>query len=132
MSDTGINTASNCMRLRIRFSRKVKILYTQYSIKSWGKLNFLQTDQIPYYNYLKEVFLENDGYKLYWDSVHTDLPFASNIPDVILVNKLSRKIILIVVAIVNISNLLNNYDKIIKYTSWTHKSRYSEKPRIYR
>uniref|UniRef100_A0A6P7FWF2 Uncharacterized protein LOC114334905 n=1 Tax=Diabrotica virgifera virgifera TaxID=50390 RepID=A0A6P7FWF2_DIAVI len=71
-----------------------------------NKLGLLQTDHLPYYQYVPDRMLENDNYKLYWDrTVLTDQTVAHNRPDLILFNKLTRQTTLIEVAIPNNNNL---------------------------
>uniref|UniRef100_A0A6P7H095 Uncharacterized protein LOC114342846 n=1 Tax=Diabrotica virgifera virgifera TaxID=50390 RepID=A0A6P7H095_DIAVI len=90
-----------------------KILHQELA----NKLGLLQTDHLPYYQYVPDRMLENDNYKLYWDrTVLTDQTVAHNRPDLILVNKLTRQTTLIEVAIPNNNNLrVKRNEKIAKY-----------------
>ncbi|CAG9836289.1 unnamed protein product [Diabrotica balteata] len=90
-----------------------KILHQEIA----SKLGLLQTNHLPYYQYVPESILENDNYMLYWDrTVLTDQTVAHNRPHLVLVNKLTRQTTLIDVAIPNSNNLRVKYnEKIAKY-----------------
>ncbi|XP_050514746.1 uncharacterized protein LOC126889989 [Diabrotica virgifera virgifera] len=90
-----------------------KILHQEIAIK----LGLLQTEHLPYYQYVPESMLEDGNYKLYWDrTVLTDQTVAHNRPDLVLVNKLTRQTTLIDVAIPNNNNLRSKFtEKIAKY-----------------
>ena len=89
------------------------------------KLNLLGAAKVPYYNYSPAPVLENEQHKLYWDrTVLTDQRVSNNRPDLILIDKISRKTTLIDVAIPNNNNLrAKQNEKITKYRDLEHRIR---------
>jgi hypothetical protein len=61
---------------------------------------------MPYYKYIPNTILENETIKLYWDtSLITDKTIHNNRPDITLVDKLSKTVYFIDIAIPNNHNL---------------------------
>jgi hypothetical protein len=73
---------------------------------------------MPYYKYIPNTILENETFKLYWDrSLITDKTIHNNRPDITLVDKLSKTVYFIDIAITNNHNLNAKYaGKLIKYS----------------
>ena len=82
-------------------------------------LNYLLIKETsPYYKYNPTSVLENKNYKLYWDrSVLIDKTVAHNTPDIVLVNRRSKVVYFIDIAIPNTTNMnITHAEKIRKYT----------------
>ena len=78
----------------------------------------LAKEKLPYYKYEPPPVLENSRSKLYWDrSMITDRTIRANKPDIVLFDKVGKKIILFDVAVPLNHNLQSTYNtKIEKYT----------------
>jgi hypothetical protein len=60
----------------------------------------------PYYKYTPANVLENDNFKLYWNhSIITDKTIPSNRPDITFMNKTTKSIFLIDIAVPNTHNV---------------------------
>jgi len=63
-------------------------------------------DKSPYYKYTPASVLENENFKLYWNrSILTDKTIPLNRPDTTLMNKKTKNIFLIDIAVPNTHNL---------------------------
>jgi hypothetical protein len=73
---------------------------------------------MPYYKYIPNPILENEIIKLYWDrSLITDKTIHNNRPDRTLVDKVSKIVYFVDIAIPNNHNLLAKYaEKLAKYS----------------
>lgn len=96
-----------------RHDAVAKILHQELALK----LQLLQKEKTQHYKYTPEPVLENDDFRLYWDrTILTDQTVAHNRPDLVLVDKKTKKTTLIEVAIPNTSNLIPKHaEKIAKY-----------------
>ena len=73
---------------------------------------------MPYYQYTPTTILENQQYKLYWDTtIHTDKTIKYNRPDITFTDKKEKTTYLIDISIPNDTNITQKYkEKIEKYT----------------
>ncbi|CAH1098853.1 unnamed protein product [Psylliodes chrysocephalus] len=85
--------------------------------QSLACLHGLLSEEIPYYKYEPSPVLENSTHKLYWDrSVLTDRTIVHNRPDIIIVDKSRKRVLLIDIGIPNGHNILTYYaEKEAKY-----------------
>jgi hypothetical protein len=90
-----------------------KIIHQKLAYK-YGLLNKM----MPYYKYIPNTILENETIKLYWDrSLITDKTIRNNRPDITLVDKLSKTVYFIDIAMPNNHNLHAKYaEKLAKYS----------------
>jgi hypothetical protein len=73
---------------------------------------------MPYYEYIPNTILGNEIIKLYWDrSLITDKTIHNNRPDITLIDKVSKTVYFIDIAIPNNHNLHAKYaEKLAKYS----------------
>jgi hypothetical protein len=73
---------------------------------------------MPYYKYIPNNILENETIKLYWDrSLITDKTVHNNRPDITLIDKVSKTVYFIDIAIPNNHNLHAKYaEELAKYS----------------
>ena len=78
----------------------------------------LENNTMPYYKYTPTTIIENEQYKLCWDTtIHTDKTIKYNRPDITLTNKKEKTTYLIDISIPNNTNITQKYkEKIEKYT----------------
>jgi hypothetical protein len=77
----------------------------------------LLSSRTPYYKYSPTSVLENREYKIYWDrSILSDRTVVHNRPDITMVDKVNKSVILIDIAVPESRNLQSTYNgKITKY-----------------
>ncbi|XP_017758216.1 PREDICTED: autophagy-related protein 16-1-like [Eufriesea mexicana] len=85
--------------------------------------NNTKQDYTPYCKYTPTAIIENEEYKLYWDTtIHTDKTINHNRPDFTLMKKKEKKTYLIDIVIPNDANIEQKYkEKIEKYTPLAQK-----------
>ena len=78
---------------------------------------------MPYYQYTPTTIIENQQYKLYWDTtIHTDKRRKYNRPDITFTNKKGKTTCLIDISIPNDTNITQKYkEKIEKYTPFAQE-----------
>jgi len=82
-----------------------------------GRSSWVDWKKIPYYKYTPANVLENDNFKLSWNSsILTDKIVSFNRPDITFINKKTKNIFLIDIAVSNTHNLVKTItDKQNKY-----------------
>ncbi|XP_015186482.1 PREDICTED: uncharacterized protein LOC107071743 [Polistes dominula] len=78
----------------------------------------LENTTTPYYKYTPTTIIDNEKYKLYWDTtLHTDKTVKYNRPDITFTNKEDKTTYLIDISVPNDINITQKYrEKIEKYT----------------
>ncbi|KAG6455661.1 hypothetical protein O3G_MSEX009336 [Manduca sexta] len=101
-----------------RHNLVAKIIHQQITLR-YG----LVSSEVPYYQYIPQPVLENDHATLYWDrSIITDRTIVANKPDIVIVDRLSRRAILVDVTIPHDDNLVKaEKDKMSKYLDLAHE-----------
>lgn len=117
-SETIQHVTSGCQQLAAtdyteRHNSVCKIIHQELVLKC----DLSSEPRKRYYEYQPEPVLENSEYKLYWDrTILTNRSVQYNRPDITLVNKRSKEVFLIDVAIPNANNLQSKHsEKIEKY-----------------
>lgn len=77
----------------------------------------------PYYQYVPQPVLENSRVTLYWDrSVITDRTIIANRPDIVIIDRSTRKAVLVDITIPHDGNLIKaEIDKLSKYQDLAHE-----------
>lgn len=95
-----------------RHNQVARIIHQQLALKY-----SLVSTEVPYYRYMPEAVLQNDHATLYWDrSIITDRTIVANKPDIVLIDRSTRKAILVDIAVPHDVNLVKaENDKQTKY-----------------
>lgn len=82
-----------------------------------AKQNSFTSETIPYYKYNPKTILDNETHTIYWDrQIITDHQITANKPDITIINKISKTIVIVDVAIPLNKNVQKTYaTKINKY-----------------
>uniref|UniRef100_A0A2A4JL63 Reverse transcriptase zinc-binding domain-containing protein n=1 Tax=Heliothis virescens TaxID=7102 RepID=A0A2A4JL63_HELVI len=114
---------SGCSRLANgeylhRHNQVAKIIHQQLALQY--KLVDLE---VPYYKYAPDPVLENDHVTLYWDrSIITDRTIVANKPDIVVIDRLARRAMIVDVAVPHDENLVKaEKEKQIKYLDLAHE-----------
>ena len=105
-----------------RHNQVAKIIHLELA----QKYNLI-ANPLPYYKYNPEAVLENATYILYWDRpVQTDRTVDYNRPDLLLIDKVNKKAIIIEVAVPLCHNLeTTERHKITKYENLAYDLRHT-------
>ena len=78
--------------------------------------------EVPYYKYVPDPVLEKDHVTLYWDrSIITDRTIVANKPDIVVIDRSARRVMIIDVTIPHDENLMKaEKEKHIKYLDLAH------------
>ena len=116
---------SSCSRLANgeylhRHNQVARIIHQQLALKYK-----LVESEVPYYKYVPDPVLENDHVKLYWDrSIITDRTIVANKPDIVMMDRSARRVMIIDVTIPHDENLVKaEKEKQIKYLDLAHEVR---------
>ena len=83
----------------------------------------LVESEVPYYKYVPDPVLEKDHVTLYWDrSIITDRTIVANKPDIVVIDRSARRVMIIDVTIPHDENLVKaEKEKQIKYLDLAHE-----------
>lgn len=114
---------SGCSRLANgeylhRHNQVAKIIHQQLALKYK-----LVDSEVPYYKYVPDPVLENDHVTLYWDrSIITDRTIVANKPDIVVIDRLARRTMIVDITIPHDENLVKaEKEKQIKYLDLAHE-----------
>ncbi|CAH2108107.1 unnamed protein product [Euphydryas editha] len=101
-----------------RHNQVARIIHQQLALR-YG----LVENELPYYRYNPTPFLENSHALLYWDrSIITDRFIAANKPDIVLVDRSTRRAIIVDITIPHDDNLVKaEKEKLSKYLDLAHE-----------
>ncbi|CAB3220135.1 unnamed protein product [Arctia plantaginis] len=79
--------------------------------------------ELPYYKYVPDPVLENGRATLYWDRpIITDRTIVANKPDIVVIDRLERRAMIVDITIPHDDNLLKaEKDKQVKYLDLAHE-----------
>ena len=114
---------SGCSRLANgeylhRHNQVARIIHQQLALKYQ-----LVDSEVPYYKYVPDPVLENDHVTLYWDrSIITDRTIVANKPDIVVIDRLARRAMIVDITIPHDVNLVKaEKEKQIKYLDLAHE-----------
>jgi len=114
---------SGCSRLANgeylhRHNQVARIVHQQLALK----YNLVETE-VPYYRYVPDPVLDNGRVTLYWDrSIITDRHIVANKPDIVMIDRLERRAVIVDVTIPHDGNLVKaEKEKQIKYLDLAHE-----------
>ncbi|CAB3261268.1 unnamed protein product [Arctia plantaginis] len=79
--------------------------------------------EVPYYRYVPDPVLENGRATLYWDrSIITDRTIVANKPDIVVIDRLERRAMIVGIAVPHDENLVKvEKEKQIRYLDLSHE-----------
>ncbi|CAB3260828.1 unnamed protein product [Arctia plantaginis] len=114
---------SGCSRLANgeylhRHNQVARIVHQQLALK-YHLVNL----EVPYYRYVPDPVLENGRATLYWDrSIITDRTIVANKPDIVVIDRLERRAMIVDIAVPHDENLVKvEKEKQIKYLDLSHE-----------
>ena len=95
-----------------RHNLVARIIHQQLALK----YNLVESE-VPYYKYVPDPVLENGNVTLYWDrSIITDRTIVANKPDIVVIDRLERRAMIVDIAVPHDENLVKaERDKKSKY-----------------